>query len=202
MNASGIDASLGERTIKQDVCATATSPAVEVPVALGGKLQDDFSAVRAIETLLTDVVLRLRKTWCAGPAECWGSVASIRELAVEDRDKRVAATVYEGFVQFSDFLCGLEVLVTQHAKGSADFEKTLRGVEEFVIHSPLYVLRQNFISARQEGFKKIAQAVHAGNSGADSGKVHKGSPDVEEGDVGVSDSTLRGDAGRNPRPSF
>lgn len=183
--------------VSQGEVAPVAGPLGETVMRLGGELQDDFNAVRAIETLLTDVVLRLRRTWCAGPAECWSSVAGIREIAVEDLNKRVAATVYEGFVQFSDFLCGLEILLTQHKQGSADFLEALGKLEEFVIHSPLYVLRQNLISARQKGFKKIAQAVRAGDGSTDSGKVHESSPSVEEGDVGVSDSTLRGDAGGN-----
>ncbi len=188
--------------------AAGAAPVGEGGLGTGGKLQDDFGIQRrAVETLLTDIVLRLRELWRAGPARCWGSVFTIRELAVEDTDKRIAAAVYEGFVQFSNFLGGLEVLLTQHVKGSADFTRMLRNAEQFVMQDPLYFWRQNDISARQERFKKAADAVgtrdgvvDGGDGTADSGKVHKGSPNVEDGDVGIPDSTLRGNTGAQPDP--
>lgn len=57
--------------------------------------------------------------------------------------------------------------------------------------------RLSFRATMKIGHKKREHdgEKRAEDGAEDNGHVHKGSPNVEEGDVGVSNSTLRGDAG-------
>lgn len=94
--------------------------------------QDGLGAAY-VPTLLTEVVLRLRKHWLDGCAQDWGIVRSVRHLPLPDFDQRVAAALGQGFTHFSQFLAGLEVLLLQRQKFSAEAEQTLLGVEQHVV---------------------------------------------------------------------
>ena len=181
--------------VSEDVIAAAASPSGGRAVASGTELQKDLVVRRPIETILTDIALLLRNSWRAGPATHWGLIYSIRDLAVEDIDKRVAAAVCEAFRNFSQFLCCFEILMLQRVKGTAEFEKTLLGMEQLFVHGHNYFRDLGLVPDGQGGFTKVDSTANSGRNGTDNGHVHKGSPNVEEGDVGVSYSTLRGNTG-------
>lgn len=158
-------------------------------------LQDDLVLSRPVEALLTDVVIRLRESWVAGPAKCWGGIHPISELAVTDGDKRVAAALCEGFFQFSQFLCGLEFLLLQRVQGTAEFEQTLLGVEKLFVHGHNYFFRLGRIAEAERILAQINGSVDGADGSSDDRKVHEGSPNVEKGCVRTPDSTLRGNHG-------
>ncbi len=155
-------------------------------------LQDNLVLTWAVKALLTDVVIRLRGAWVAGPAKCWGGIYPISQLAVTDLDKRVAAALCEGFSNFSEFLCGMEVLMLQRVDGSAEFEKTLLGIEQLFVHGPDYVHRFGLVSDGHSPLAEVDGAIDGSDCASDERKVQEGSPRVGNGGVGTTDSTLRG----------
>lgn len=154
---------------------------------------------RPIEARLTDVVFGLRTAWCAGPALAWADIHTIDEEARGDLEKRIALTLREGFFNFSQLLCGLEVLLLQLHETGVVNEQTLLGIEKLVVHRDDN-LRQLAVISRSKGCLSDL------NSGADSAggarnqsEVHKNPPVVDEGRVRASDSTTCGDAGKGRR---
>lgn len=170
------NASLGPRKGHLATGALEVTTTAQHPSAL----QDDLVLSRPVEALLTDVVIRLRESWVAGPAKCWGGIHPISELAVTDGDKRVAAAFCEGFSNFSQFLCGLEVLMLQRVDGSAEFEQTLLGIEQLFVHGPDYVHRLGLVPDGQRTLSEIDGAIDSGDCTADEGKVHGNHLRLEE----------------------
>lgn len=167
------------------------------PIGIGStrgreELQNDLRLSRPIETLLTDVVLRLRQSWISGPAKCWGGVYPISELAISEGEKRVSAALCEGFSQFSQFLCGLEVLLLQRANGSAEFEEALLGIEKLFVHGPNYFRRLGVVPHGDSSLADIDSTADGTHGGGDQAEIHKSSPNVEKGGVGTPDSTFGG----------
>ena len=93
-------------------------------------VEHHLSAV--VEARLAEVVGRLRASWLAGPALLWGDVHSIREVARDEFDKRVAATLAGGLFQFSKLLAGFEVLLLQLQERGVVREQTLLGLEQLL----------------------------------------------------------------------
>lgn len=87
-----------------------------------------------VEAGLADVVKRLRASWIAGPALLWGDVHPIREVSRGEFDQRVAATLVDGFLNFSQFLAGFEVLILELEKRGVVTEQSLLGLEKRVVH--------------------------------------------------------------------
>ena len=158
------------------------------------ELQDNLRLSGPVEALLTDVVLRLRQSWINGPAKCWSGVHPISELAISEGEKRVSAALCEGFSQFSQFLCGLEVLLLQRANGSAEFEETLLGVEKLFVHGPNYFRRLGVVPHGDSSFADINGTADGPHGSGDQAEVHKSSPNVEKGGVGTPDSTFGGNS--------
>lgn len=169
---SGQSRSFGERPSH---FAAGAVPVRTAPSGAEPALEDDLRLSWAIKALLTDVVIRLRESWIAGPAKCWGGIYPISELASTELDKRVAAAVCEGFSNFSQFLCGLEVLMLQRVDGSAEFEQTLLGIEQLFVHGPNYFHRLGFVSDGQGSLAEVDGAIDSGNCTGDERKVHEGS---------------------------
>ena len=99
---------------------------VYVPTAIHAEHRLDPS----VETRLTEVVLRLRDSWLSSCALQWSDVHSVHEVARNDLEKRIAATLSNGFFEFSQLLCGLEVLLLQSQKLSVVREQPLLGLEQ------------------------------------------------------------------------
>jgi hypothetical protein len=79
--------------------------------------QHGLSAV--VKARLAEVVQGLRADWLAGPALRWEQIHPIHEMACTDIDKRVSAALRDAFFGFSQFLCGLEVLLLEIEEGLA-----------------------------------------------------------------------------------
>ena len=79
------------------------------------------------------MVLNLRASWIAGPAMHWLDVCAVGERAGSNFDKRIAATLRDGFFCFSQLLCGLEVLLLQSQQLGVVPEESLLGVEKLVV---------------------------------------------------------------------
>lgn len=152
-------------------------------------LQHDLVLSPAIEALLADVVIRLRESWISGPAQCWGAIHPICKLAVGQSEKRVAVALCEGFSQFSQFLCGLEVLLLQREKGSAEFEQTLLSVEKLFVHGPNYFLRLGIVPEGNRAPAERDGGVDRSESSADERQVHASSLELGVGDENATDST-------------
>lgn len=86
-----------------------------------------------VEARLTEVVKRLRAAWLAGPALLWGDVHPIQEIARTDFEQRVAATLSDGFFQFSQFLAGFEVLVLHLEHRGVVSEQSLLGLQQLIV---------------------------------------------------------------------
>lgn len=96
--------------------------------------QNDSLAL--VETPLADVVLRLRASWIAGPAQMWGEVCprAIDEYAGTELEKRALATLGEGFSRFSQFLAGFEYFVLQGKELGIVGEEAVLGLEYLLVH--------------------------------------------------------------------
>lgn len=157
-------------------------------------LQDRLSLSWPIEALLADVVIRLRSSWVAGPAKCWAGIHPISELASTELDKRVATALCEGFSQFSQFLCGFEVLMLQRVNGSREFEETLLGIEQLFVHGPNYFHRLGLVPDGQSSFAEVNGAVDGGDGACNQREIHKSFPVEDEGCVRTPDSTACGNS--------
>lgn len=133
-------------------------------------LQDHLSPI--VEARLTDVVRRLRCAWIAGPALLWHDICAIRELVGSDLDKRVAATVEDGFFEFSQFLAGLEVFVLKLEQLRVVGEQPLLSLEQLrveVHNGPRKLIE---ISNAQRGLSELLGSSDRSGDGADLGVVH------------------------------
>lgn len=104
--------------------------AVDVPVSPGSRLEDASGAV-AIPTDLAEMVLMLRDFWIALPASI--GVHHVCESAVSDIDKRIAVLLRDGFFEFSQFLCGLEVVVLELQQHGVVSEQALLSSEKLLV---------------------------------------------------------------------
>ena len=98
----------------------------------GAESTDEYRLDPLIEARLTEIVQRLRRTWIYGPAGLWTDIHAVREASVADIDKRVTTTLARGFLQFSQFLAGFEVLVLELEKSGVVSEQSLLGLEQFL----------------------------------------------------------------------
>lgn len=113
-----------------DLCAAdAAGPGIPSEVKLS-EIEHHFSSV--VEARLAEVVLRLRGSWLAGPALLWGEIHPIREISGSDFERRVATTLAGGFLQFSQFLAGFEVLALELQKSGVVSEQALLSLEQLL----------------------------------------------------------------------
>lgn len=155
-------------------------------------LQHNLGLSWPVEALLTDVVIWMCESRLAVPAEWGGGIHSVSKLSRTDLDKRISTTLCEVFFQFSQFLCGFEILMLQRVNGSPEFEKPLLSIKQLFIHGANYFHRLGLVPNRQGSFAEIDGTVDGGDGAGDKREIHAGSPNVEKGGVGVSDSTARG----------
>lgn len=86
-----------------------------------------------IEARLTDIVLRLRSAWVGGVAHFWGEIHPIRMEPIGDAEKRIAATLCQGFFEFSQFLAAFEVFLLQAHQLGVVSEQAVLGLEKLVV---------------------------------------------------------------------
>lgn len=91
------------------------------------------SVALGIPTRLAEIVGNLRASWLAGPALIWSDLHAVHELASTEVDKRIAILARSGFFQFSQLLCGLEVLLLELQKHGVVHEETLLGCEQLLV---------------------------------------------------------------------
>jgi hypothetical protein len=112
------------------------------PVAAGAELTvgtahepslAQYSLDPLVETRLTEVVQGLRSAWIAHIAGFWGDIHPIDKVAGTDLEKRIATTLSDGFFQFSQFLCGFEVLTLQLRELRVVREQTVLGLEKLLV---------------------------------------------------------------------
>lgn len=102
--------------------------------ALGNVFADvEYRLDPLIEARLTDIVLRLRSSWIAGPAQLWGDIYPIRMELLGDGEKRIATALFQGFFQFSQLLAGLEVLLLQSQQLGVVRKEALLGLEQLIV---------------------------------------------------------------------
>ncbi len=107
---------------------------VAYPAELGivpGRSLEDASNPVPVPADLTDVVLRLRDFWIAMPGSV--DVHSVCERTHSEIDKRIAVLLRDGFFEFSQFLCGIEVLTLQLQQHGVVSEQTLLGCEQLLV---------------------------------------------------------------------
>lgn len=128
-----------------------------------------------VEAKLAQVVQRLRAAWLAGPALLWDDIHPIHKVARSELEKRIAGTLAGGFAQFSQLLCGFEVLLLQLQQLRVVREQTLLGIEQLGVQLGDGVGHQVEIAHAQ---RRLAQAL-CGCQCADGGRnqsiVHRGS---------------------------
>jgi len=120
--------------VTHDRFAGRAEPTCTPSSCLSKVLQDNLRLTRAFEARLTHIVLGLRGDWLAGPAARWPSICSQNELAVTDIEKRVATAIRKSFFCFSQFLCGLEVLLLEIQQLGVVCEEALLSIEKLFVH--------------------------------------------------------------------
>jgi hypothetical protein len=99
----------------------------------GGKSEHHLSPF--VEASLAYVVGILHNAWLDGPAKTWGAVHSVRPLAVTCLDKRVSATIREGFVCFSQLILNLKQLLLENRELGVVSEERILCLEKLVGNS-------------------------------------------------------------------
>lgn len=155
--------------------------------------QHDLAFRGAVQARLTDVVLRLRGAWKSGPALVWGDIHTVDEDALGDFEKRIALTLREGFFNFSQLLCGLEVLLLElHETGIVN-EQTLLGVEKLVVHRNHHIRQLAAISGSQSALPNFNSRTDCTGGSGNQSEVHSNPLVVDKCCLRASDSTACGD---------
>lgn len=110
-----------------------TLPATDDVSVMGVESQHGLSAGASVEARLAEVVHRLCSLWFAGPAAVWSDIHPISEVACIDLEKRIAVALKGGFFHFSQFLCGLEMLLLKSKHGGLELEQSILGIEKLVV---------------------------------------------------------------------
>lgn len=168
-------------------------------IGAGGSLEHGPYFSGAVEARLADVVHGLRADFVVGPAFHWEAICLVCELAGSELDKRVTTALRQGFLQFSQLLCGLEVLLLQSQQFRVVREETLLGIEKLLVHSNDDVVQLGGVTDFDGRFPDVQRSAQGGDGTSDQGQIHACSPNVEKGGVGASDSTLRGNLVRGGR---
>lgn len=148
----------------QKLLSATVAYAVEVSAKTRGGLENASSAI-TVPTDLTEMVLRLRDLWIALPASL--DVAAVCERAVSDVDKRVAVLLRDGFFEFSQFLCGLEILALQLQEHGVVSEQTLLGCQQLLVDLRDSRSRLIEVANGQGGGGQLLGALEQGNRRGD-----------------------------------
>lgn len=157
-------------------------------------LQHDLRLGNAIEAGLTDVVLGLRSDFVAGPAKNWASICAVDEMARGELEKRVTTALRQGFFQFSQLLCGLEVLLLQSQQFGVVREQTLLGIEQLFVHRDDHLSELVAVADSHGSLGHVSSGFQRTDGAGDERQIHVSSPGVEKGGVGTPDSTSGGNA--------
>lgn len=121
--------------------------------------EDDLSP--AVKARLTEVVRDLRGAWLDGPALHWEHIHAIDPMTHTGLDKRVTASLRDGFLCFSQFLAGLEQLLLDCEQLGADRCERFLRLEKLVVHFADLGLQNGFVS---DGKDALADVVGASDS--------------------------------------
>ncbi|TNW25543.1 hypothetical protein [Xylella fastidiosa] len=83
-----------------------------------------------VDAWLANVMHRLRNSWLDGPALLWGDIHPIHKCATTDLQKRIALLLRDGFLEFSQFLCGIELLALELEQGVVLNEQSSLGCDK------------------------------------------------------------------------
>ncbi len=175
-----------------DIEGGATNRAMpgEIPCAKG---QDDLSVFWPVETFLTHVVLRLRADWISHMGASWPSVCAVNELAGSEIEKRVARLLRDGFADFGQFLCGLEVFLLQGKQLHVVGKEAVLGLENLGIQITDDRCDLIELMHGQGGLAEFLRCLQRRKDGADHGNVH-GNP-LQSGVDGCGDCNSTAKAG-------
>ncbi|KRG47369.1 hypothetical protein ARC20_03310 [Stenotrophomonas panacihumi] len=128
-------------------------------------LQD--GTLTSIPAGLAQVVGDLRRAWVAGPALMWGGINSICKDAASEVDQRVVILLREGFFEFSQFLCGLELLALEIEKSAVLSEEGALGAQQRVVELRKLRSRLVEVSDVDSCGKAFADQIDRGEGRAD-----------------------------------
>lgn len=156
------------------------------------RLKNDLALSRAVEANLTNVVLEMCRAGIGGYGVFWGEIFPIGGIAISDADKRVVAALRNGFFNFGQLLCCLEMLLLESHELGVVGEETLLSIKQLVVHLRDHRGQLVGVAQTESSLAQVHSAVDGCDGTADQAEVHTGSPNVEKGCVRTPDSTLRG----------
>lgn len=134
-------------------------------------LEDGFDSF--VEARLTEIVHRLRGSWIGGPAGLWGDIHAIHNDVRGQLEKRVTATLREGFLQFSQLLCGFEVLLLKLHELRVVREQSVLGLEQLLVDLSDSSGRLIEIAERQSRLTNLLRGLERADGDADRTEVHE-----------------------------
>lgn len=179
-----------------DIPSTARAAPKVSEIAAGVMHQHVSAFGGTVQARLTDVVLGLRESWCAGPALAWVDIYTVDEEARSDLEKRITLALRESFFNFSQFLCGFEILLLQFHETGVVNEQTLLGIEKLFVHRDDHAAKHVCVSDGDGALANINSCLNGASGAGNHCEVHRNSPVVDESCVRTPDSTTRGDTGR------
>ena len=182
-------------SVHVDIAPAARAVPVIPEIRFGVMPQHIPALSGAIQARLTDVVLGLRESWCAGPALAWVDIHTVDEEARSDLEKRITLALRESFFHFSQFLCGFEILLLQLHETGVVNEQTLLGIEKLFVHRDNYATEHVCVSDRDGALANINSCLNGASGAGNHREVHKNPPAVDESCVRTPDSTTCGDIG-------
>lgn len=120
-----------------------------------------------VEALLTNVVRRLRASWLAGPALLWGDIHPVRKVVTGEFDQRIAATLVDGFAQFSELLAGFEMLVLELQERGVVTEQRLLGLEKRIVKRGHFFGDEVEVSDAGQGLGDVPGRTQCGRNDSD-----------------------------------
>lgn len=134
-------------------------------VSVGAGLQDDLCP--GVVAGLAKVVVGLRASWTVGPGLLWGQVCAVDDDATTKVEKLIAGLLRESFLEFSQLLCGFEVLVLQLQQHDVVREQTLLGCQQFLVDLSDRNSRLVEVAHSQGGSSEFLRALEGGNRRGD-----------------------------------
>lgn len=125
-----------------------------------------------VEARLADVVRRLRGSWLAGPAQLWSGIHPVRELAETEVDQRVSGALARGFLQFSQFLAGFEVLLLELEHRGVVSEQRLLSLEQLIVQGRHFFRDEIEVAQADHGHGDVLRNPKRGRDDSKLGGVH------------------------------
>lgn len=194
LHESGCTAAFGRSgSVVNSGFANTAVPVSTVIRSLREEPKENLVLCGSVEARLTEVSARLRSAWLSGPALLWGDIHPISECARNDLEKRIAMALREGFFNFSQLLCGFEVLLLQIHETGVVSEKTLLGIEKLFVHRDDHAIEHVCVPDRDGALTDVDGCLDGPSGAGNHCQVHKNPPVVDESCVRTADSTMRGD---------